>query len=189
MVWHVLLLCLGVISGFQPGGENTLVEFLTVFFFFVAAYWQYRCYRKGNFRFFSLLFLILFIFAGLEELSYGQHIFEYGIDTSDYNAQNETNLHNIRIGSSSELLHFLEFGVLLFSFSLIVSFVPWFRRLYRRFDYPGNQPFLGGILGILVILLMVSPDLLWGIRMTEVLELLIAFLFYRYSLYLWKMSY
>ncbi len=172
---------MGIISGFQPGGENTLVEYLTVFFFFAASYWQYRSYKKGNFRFFSLLFLILFIFAGLEKLSYGQHIFGYSIDTSDYNVQNETNLHNIRIGSDSELLHLLEFGVLFFSLSLILSVIPWVKRLYRRLYYPGNQPSFGVILTVLVILLILSPDSLWGIRVTEILELLIAFFFYRYS--------
>ncbi|MGM5487355.1 MAG: hypothetical protein ACQESG_00235 [Nanobdellota archaeon] len=188
LYWVAFAIFFLSLFGFIGCAETGLIELLTFVFFLLAAYWQFRIFRSGKYRLFSLLFMLLFLFGALEEISYGQHFFGYDVDTSAVNKQNETNVHNIdfyRIGCP-EIIQtsigcegddFIYFGVLLFGVALLMSLIPVIARFYRRIGFPGHYPLYGLAFGLVILL---SYNLYFGC-IQEFFDFLIALLFYGYS--------
>lgn len=92
----------------------------------------------------TFLFVVLFLFAAGEEISWGQRIF--GVESSDFfienNAQGETNLHNLVVGEKkinkiifSQLLFLVMFLYLLITPILFRKF-SWFKDLANKFAVP-----------------------------------------------------
>ncbi|MGM5487340.1 MAG: hypothetical protein ACQESG_00150 [Nanobdellota archaeon] len=170
-----------------PCKEGGLVENLTVLFLLAGAFFLLSSVRK--YPLFHTFFLLLLVIGALEEISYGDHIFEYDVDTSDLNRQNETNLHNIdfaRVGCPVPALaainhcgglDFILAGIFLIGLSWALSLVPGIRRLYRKINYPGHDPAVG--LALMIITAVRFP--LNGYCLDEIPELMIAFLFMVYS--------
>ena len=92
----------------------------------------------------TFLFVVLFLFAAGEEISWGQRIF--GVESSEFfienNAQGETNLHNLVVGEKkinkiifSQLLFLVMFLYLLITPILFRKF-SWFKDLANKFAVP-----------------------------------------------------
>ncbi|WP_227020862.1 hypothetical protein [Arenibacter algicola] len=92
----------------------------------------------------TFLFVVLFLFAAGEEISWGQRIF--GVESSEFfienNAQGETNLHNLVVGKKkinkiifSQLLFLVMFLYLLITPILFRKF-SWFKDLANKFAVP-----------------------------------------------------
>lgn len=90
------------------------------------------------------IFVVLFLFAAGEEISWGQRIF--GVESSEFfienNAQGETNLHNLMVGETkinkiifSQLLFLVMFLYLLVTPVLYRKF-GWFKDLANNFAVP-----------------------------------------------------
>ncbi len=82
--------------------ENSVVEWLTFIFLFLASIF----FLLGFFKYRNIYFLLLsliFIFGAFEEISWGQRVF--GFDTPEMirerNVQQELNLHNLEVFNSS----------------------------------------------------------------------------------------
>lgn len=95
---------------FNATREDGVVEASQSVLYFLAAGGQLACFlltlrflkddRKR--RFFYLFFFIVFLLVAMEELSWGQRIFDISTpeDLSEINFQNETTLHNIDLHGS-----------------------------------------------------------------------------------------
>lgn len=117
-----------------------------------------------------LIFNTLIIFGSFfgfgEEISWGQRIFsiESGEFFSEYNLQNETNLHNLKInGIKINKLIFSYGFVLLFGFYLLLSPFTykknqWFKNQADRFGVPIPKLNHTGLSIILTTLIMLVPD-------------------------------
>ena len=92
----------------------------------------------------TFLFVILFLFAAGEEISWGQRIF--GVESSEFfienNAQGETNLHNLVVGEKkinkiifSQLLFLVMFIYLIITPILFRKYT-WFKDLANNFGVP-----------------------------------------------------
>jgi hypothetical protein len=92
----------------------------------------------------TFLFVVLFLFAAGEEISWGQRIF--GVESSEFfienNAQGETNLHNLVVGEKkinkiifSQLLFLVMFLYLLVAPILFRKYT-WFKELANTFAVP-----------------------------------------------------
>jgi hypothetical protein len=108
--------------------EDRIYETLSVVFFFVTALLYGLAYfRSGKHRAYLVLALAFFIFAG-EEISWGQRILNTGDSelVRSINAQQETNLHNLKwIDSDKGEASFLSAGTLFLMFTLSIwLFIP-----------------------------------------------------------------
>ncbi|MCM4153359.1 hypothetical protein DHD05_17335 [Arenibacter sp. N53] len=92
----------------------------------------------------TFLFVVLFLFAAGEEISWGQRIF--GVESSEFfienNAQGETNLHNLVVGEKkinkiifSQLLFLVMFLYLIITPILFRKF-NWFKNLANTLAVP-----------------------------------------------------
>jgi len=92
----------------------------------------------------TFLFVVLFLFAAGEEISWGQRIF--GVESGEFfienNAQGETNLHNLMVGETkinkiifSQLLFLVMFLYLIITPILYRKF-SWFKDLANNFAVP-----------------------------------------------------
>ena len=92
----------------------------------------------------TFLFVVLFLFAAGEEISWGQRIF--GVESSEFfienNAQGETNLHNLVVGEKkinkiifSQLLFLVMFLYLIVTPILFRKY-NWFKNLANTFAVP-----------------------------------------------------
>src|SRR5690606_35883388 len=92
----------------------------------------------------TFLFVVLFLFAAGEEISWGQRIF--GVESSEFfienNAQGETNLHNLVVGEKkinkiifSQLLFLVMFIYLIITPILFRKY-KWFKDLANNFAVP-----------------------------------------------------
>ncbi|MCM4165631.1 hypothetical protein DHC50_18680 [Arenibacter sp. A80] len=92
----------------------------------------------------TFLFVVLFLFASGEEISWGQRIF--GVESSEFfienNAQGETNLHNLVVGEKkinkiifSQLLFLVMFIYLIITPVLFRKY-NWFKDLANKFAVP-----------------------------------------------------
>jgi len=100
--------------------------------------------KKTLWKLGTFLFIILFLFAAGEEISWGQRIF--GVESSQFfienNAQGETNLHNLVVGEKkvnkiifSQLLFLVMFIYLLITPILFRKY-KWFKNLANSFAVP-----------------------------------------------------
>lgn len=92
----------------------------------------------------TFLFIVLFLFAAGEEISWGQRIF--GVESGEFfienNAQGETNLHNLVVGEKkinkiifSQLLFLVMFLYLIITPMLFRKY-NWFKTLANKFAVP-----------------------------------------------------
>jgi len=92
----------------------------------------------------TFLFVVLFLFAAGEEISWGQRIF--GVESNEFfienNAQGETNLHNLVVGEKkinkiifSQLLFLVMFLYLIITPILFRKY-KWFKNLANTFAVP-----------------------------------------------------
>lgn len=85
-------------TAIQLALEDNAYETITALFFFGTAWYFYRNFRiTGNWYF--LLLVVLFLFGGAEEMSWGQRYlgFETPEAIDERNRQNEFNIHNLDV--------------------------------------------------------------------------------------------
>lgn len=129
--------------------EDGAVEYATaVLLFLIALLCLYRLFTsKGKsvtWKIGTFLFVLLFIFGGGEEISWGQRIF--GIESSEFftqnNAQGETNLHNMVVGETKiNKVIFSQLLMVVMVLYLIVAPIlyrkqAWFKNLADKFAVP-----------------------------------------------------
>ena len=95
----------GNTTGFNPiiWNENRLVEvlqFILLFFCLLnllKLYYFKNSLSKSNIRYFTILYFLAILYFFFEEISWGQHLFQWesGNFFIQYNNQDETNFHNI----------------------------------------------------------------------------------------------
>jgi len=126
--------------------EDGPVEYLTSIFFFTSFVLSIIIARKlikikkNFFALFYFLFTGIFLFAGLEEISWGQRIFLW--ESTEFfleNLQNETNLHNFPLMSSNMAKFYLAVG---FSGAFLWAIIPNFKskkyKSFKKFFVPGR---------------------------------------------------
>ncbi len=105
----LILMAYGIASGdwqyYIAWGEEeaSFVEVMTVVFAFMGIFVAARLYTRRSMvptKFFGpwmILFMLGFFYLGMEEASWGQHIFEWQTPgwLADMNSRQETNLHNL----------------------------------------------------------------------------------------------
>lgn len=136
--------------------------------------------------FFNIIIIVGSFFGFGEEISWGQRIFsiESGEFFSQYNLQNETNLHNLKINNVKINQLIFSYGfVLVFGFYFIFSlFVykknQWFKNLVDNFGVPIPKLRHTIFMLVLTAIIMIIPDLekweLW--ESVFVLLILLVFL-------------
>ena len=114
-------------------GEGSLVEWLSFLLFLLSSFLIFRAsnndLNKQERIILKIGSIILFIFS-MEEISWGQMIFNWGSPTlmNKFNIQNETNLHNIMfIHDKSWVILFC-----IFSISLILSLIGFYLRCNQK---------------------------------------------------------
>jgi len=142
--------------------ENGLVEFLQVIFLFISVIFLVKFIKK-NFnkitiilKIFIIMYLLGILYYFFEEISWGQHIFGWQTPDffSNFNHQNETNIHNI-----SSLFNELPRNLLLIWCSLSFLIVKILKNDFfylKYFIFPNINLKLISIL----ILIFFIPDLL-----------------------------
>lgn len=91
---------------------------------------------------FFLIFVAISFFIGMEEISWGDHIFNFSddLDLKVNNFQGEFNLHNSTlIQDENNFLSSLAFKLLLFFFvifPLLVDYLPFLGRVVKKFKIP-----------------------------------------------------
>ena len=168
--------------------EDGAIEYATFFFLLCISILQfYRLFTISNnkavlWKLGVFFFGILFLFGAGEEISWGQRIFniESGDFFKDNNLQNETNLHNLKIGDVKlNKLIFSQLLTLIMAIYLLIMPV-----LYRKVDLIHNLvdkfvipvPRLSHIVAFLIntIFIAILPNLS---RKWEVYELFFAAIF------------
>ena len=142
--------------------ENGLVELLQVIFLLFSLIFFVKFIKK-NFnninviiKIFSILYLLGIFYYFFEEISWGQHLFGWSTPQffSNFNHQNETNIHNI-----SSLFNELPRNLLLIWCTLSFIFVKVLKSkyfIYKKLILPSvNLKFIS-----LLILMFFVPDLL-----------------------------
>jgi len=175
-------------------GENYPVDLLTFFVFLLAGAQGISLARKLSAvpnvpalpRIFYVLFAVLLLLIGMEEISWGQSFlhFETPQSISQINTQQEFNVHNLRgMGGHTEYLR-IAFGV---GGLVGIALARW-----PRFSLIGVRPILGS--WFLVIAFFAAADQYYDLQggnntiglamdvMSEVIELLCAM---SASAYLW----
>ncbi len=194
----LLLLVVSLYFGLTDGNyfnasfakEDGFIETLTALLLFMISVLQFSRFlklRKQKTLLWSLgtmFFVIIFLFGAGEEISWGQRIFD--IETGDYfkqnNLQNETNIHNLKIGGVK--INTLIFGKLFtIGLAIYLIFSPIFYKKYRAIKnmidgfaipLPKLHNMAAFILATLVIVLIPdSVDRKW-----EVYELVFGALFF-----------
>ena len=114
-------------------GEGSLVEWLSFLLFLLSSFLIFKAssndLNKQERIILKIGSIILFIFS-MEEISWGQMIFNWGSPTlmNKFNIQNETNLHNIMfIHDKSWVILFC-----IFSISLILSLIGFYLRCNQK---------------------------------------------------------
>lgn len=122
--------------------------------------------RGGTWLAFNILMAVGFFFGFGEEISWGQRIFsiEAGEFFQSYNAQSETNLHNLEFnGVKINKLIFslgltVVFSIYFIFFGMLFRRSPWFRRLIRRFGVPVPRLSQTLLLAVTTALILAIPD-------------------------------
>lgn len=130
--------------------EDGPVEWGTaVMLFGIFALSVYRIFALGKhkktlWKIGTFIFVILFLFAAGEEISWGQRVFE--VESSEFfiknNAQGETNLHNLVVGEKkiNKIIFSQLLFVLMFLYLIVVPILyrkqSWFKNLADSFAVP-----------------------------------------------------
>lgn len=168
--------------------EDGFIEYATFFFLLLVSLTQFSRLRKWRGKkglwIISVLFLgLLFFFGAGEEISWGQRIFniESGDFFKDNNLQNETNLHNLKIGGVklNKLIFTQLLGVIMGIYLLILPILynkwSWLKNTVDSFAIP--VPKLHQIIAFLTtsLVIVVLPNLS---RKPEIHELFFACIFF-----------
>ncbi len=138
--------------------------------------------KKALWKLGTFIFIILFLFAAGEEISWGQRIF--GVESGEFfqenNAQGETNLHNLVVGETkinkiifSQLLMIVMVLYLIVS-PLLYRKMDWFKNLANRFAVPIVKWHHTIAFIISTILISINPSR----RKWEVYELVFGVIFF-----------
>jgi len=111
--------------------EDGILEWLTVIALFTTAWVcckraiQFSATQKKQFIVMNLLFAGIFFFAAGEEISWGQRLFDWQTNEyfTQFNAQNETNLHNLKVNGIkiNQLIFGLGFSIILLTYLLVLA--------------------------------------------------------------------
>lgn len=168
--------------------ENGIIETATAISLFLVGALCFSRYTQASFKkpvlwkVATIGFGLLFFFAAGEEISWGQHIFNWepGYFFTRNNAQLETNLHNLKIGNTK--INKLIFTQLLFAVMLIYLFVVPILykhvRKFRNFIHTCAIPVVRwhhtlAFIIATVVVLIIPADRKW-----EVYELAFAIIFF-----------
>lgn len=148
--------------------EDGILEWLTVVALFtIAVVCLKRAIRFSStqgkqFVGMNILFALIFFFGAGEEISWGQRLFDW--QSSEYflqnNAQDETNLHNLKINGIkiNQLIFGLGFSIVLLTYLLVLSPLynrkPKFQQFMDSWGVP--MPKLYQVLGYFVIIIAVE---------------------------------
>ncbi len=166
--YYIKFIDYNYVSGINPivWNENGIVENLQIFFLIIAIFNYFLFFKKKNFYktfYKTSIFFVIFIYIYLigllyflfEEISWGQHLFDWETPFffENLNKQKETNFHNI-----SNIFNEVPRAFLLLWCSLSFVFINKFYKYknLKSFIFPDDN--LKKI--SFVILLVVIPDLI-----------------------------
>jgi len=146
-------------DGFFENFTVVLTLISSLIFFYLGVY-----YKVIDKKIFLFLFAILLFFYSMEEISWGQRIFDWETPEalSEVNYQNEINVHNIFINPYFQATYFM--------FFLFVSSLFLFRDKYTEFFsknkitkiisemYPSNQYFYAGFIYLFIAIASLKID-------------------------------
>jgi hypothetical protein len=135
------------------GEEDSLIEYLTAFFFISTSAMAIRMFIKTKVIWFGLLAIVFFVGFG-EEISWGQRLFGYSTPetVNSQNIQGEFNLHNLEILDSKDFsgseksgwrkftsVQFL-FNLFWFSYGILVPlaffFIAFLQNIMKKLKLP-----------------------------------------------------
>ena len=146
-------------DGFFENFTVVLALLSSLIFFYLGIY-----YKAMDKKIFLFLFAVLLFFYSMEEISWGQRIFDWETPKalSEVNYQNEINVHNIYINPS--------IGIIYYIFFLFVSSLFLFRDKYIDLFsknkvtkviaemYPSNQYFYAGFIYMFIAFATLKID-------------------------------
>jgi hypothetical protein len=188
--------------------ENDFFELGTSFLFFIGAIFLFVSFIKTKNIFFLLLSILLLLGSG-EELSWGQHIFNYSTPEmikSD-NVQGEFNIHNLEVLNTDNFdgtkksgwTRLLEINFLFKIFCLIygiifpVLMIHWngFKRLVSKLKLPIPKVSIGIFFMLnwivyrcLLSVLPIGKPIEYYQATTEIYEFVAALIFFFISIYM-----
>jgi hypothetical protein len=166
--------------------EDGFVEWSTVLFYFIAAYF-FIFEKKGWKNFWSMALGLLCIVIAGEEASWGQRVFGYHTPEaiSAVNVQREFNLHNLSgLQGIVRSLGLMVFSVLCFLIPITNHFSEKCRRLYMSWHIP-IFPMYAAVIVAFAMLLMAVPRLFFGtsfFNLDEIGELYLGLAMFFFSL-------
>ncbi|MEM7110506.1 MAG: hypothetical protein AAF519_19920, partial [Bacteroidota bacterium] len=132
----------------------------------------FRAKKVATYRFIRLLIPLVLIFIALEEISYGQRIFQFNNPEvlEEFNVQNEFNLHNLSI-----VHHYLVPGLVFFFLISLSYFSLYPAQLQRKLQIFSVDRYilpyflwLGVVMAIVYLKLFYFTDLLYFIEIIDV---------------------
>lgn len=151
----------------QEDGIVETLTALTLLAMSILVFLRLLKIRKGSaWMFFNIVMVIGFFFGFGEEISWGQRIFsiESGEFFQKYNAQSETNLHNLEFNGVKinklifSLVLTIVFSIYFIFFGMLYRRVRWFRALIDRFGIPIPKLSQTIILAVSTALILAIPD-------------------------------
>jgi hypothetical protein len=137
-----------------------------------------------GFRLLYLLFALGALFAGLEEISYGQHVFGWQSPRwfAEQNAQRETNLHNLFGDRPGRTLRNVALGAVALGGIVLPGAATWTGGQYARGRWPHYVLPRGELVPLVVVTLLMRlfrtlPREVragWDLGLYEVMELYLA---------------
>jgi hypothetical protein len=133
------------------GTEDSLGENLTAIFYaiagillFVYSYKELKLGESIKLHILTILLGLFFLFIALEEISWGQRIFNFSTPEllGTHNIQDEFNLHNISLFDKGQAFinqHTALNGFVFFTgilFPLLYFFVPLIRKYFNKINFP-----------------------------------------------------
>jgi hypothetical protein len=142
VVYHLGLRLLPHAYQWTLSSEQGVVELGTAAFYGIAAGiavilgLKTRGFVPSRYRIFYILFALAALFAALEEISYGQHLFGWTSPElfAEQNTKGETNLHNLFGSQPGRVLGDLTLFILLFGGIVVPVLV-----MRRRGQYPRDH--------------------------------------------------
>jgi hypothetical protein len=137
---------------FLWSGEDSVAEILSFIFPFFAAILTLRIAIKQviiSQKIYFFVFSLCFLLFALEEISYGQHFFNWEAPKFfANNIQNETNLHNFYI---LRPIYFIFCLIIAFIFSIFDIFQAKMPRFFEQISYTSNPSFMASFFIVLAV--------------------------------------
>lgn len=196
----------------QLKGENSFFELGTALFFTLSGFLFLGSFRKNGNIFLLLLFLLMILGAG-EELSWGQHLFNYNTPSQikSANVQGEFNIHNIQMFNTDNFNHskktglkrLLEinflFRIFITIFGVILPLLVYHIKFFRKLSFQLKLPVPPIAIGIFFFLSWIGLRLLlkylplgkhddYYFTASEIFEFLTSFVFFMIGIYFYTMK-